>query len=305
MAILEQVALRQPHRANDRRVLRPHPPLIGPTSTSRSSTSRITHWTRSVCAGSARSAHMRRRCGRRQCDLPRHTAGGCGTYRSRRAADGGALMDTGDSRDITLHVNEIPYQVSVDVRATLLDLLRERLGLTGTKKGCDPRFGAGRAPSPSTGSGSSAAWRWRVSVDGASVTTIEGLSTGDDLEPVQQAFLDHDAFQCGYCSRARSRRRTRCCTNTPAGTCPRRPSTATGSRPRRGARPSPRTRSGNAWQATSVVAARYSNMSMPSPRWLRTGVKTFAFGHARRWTTRSVRLGQRRVYLAGGTNWST
>ncbi|WP_167101523.1 (2Fe-2S)-binding protein [Mycobacterium sp. DL592] len=108
-------------------------------------------------------------------------------------------MDTGDSRDITLHVNEIPFQVTVDVRATLLDLLRERLGLTGTKKGCDHGL-CGACTVALDGERIVSCLALAVSVDGASVTTIEGLGTGDDLTPVQQAFLDHDAFQCGYCT---------------------------------------------------------------------------------------------------------
>lgn len=106
-------------------------------------------------------------------------------------------MDTG--RDITLSVNETTHQVTVDVRTTLLDLLRERLGLTGTKKGCDHGL-CGACTVAVDGERIVSCLALAVSVDGSSVTTIEGIGAGDDLAPVQEAFLEHDAFQCGYCT---------------------------------------------------------------------------------------------------------
>ncbi len=101
--------------------------------------------------------------------------------------------------DITLRVNETTHRLAVDVRTTLLDLLRERIGLTGTKKGCDHGL-CGACTVALDGERILSCLTLAVSVDGAAVTTIEGLADGEDLDPVQSAFLDHDAFQCGYCT---------------------------------------------------------------------------------------------------------
>jgi len=101
---------------------------------------------------------------------------------------------------MTFTVNGRPRQVALDVRTTLLDALREHLGLTGAKKGCDHgqcgactvMIGDHRVLSCLT---------LAASVQGRSVTTIEGLAAPDgELHPVQQAFIDQDAFQCGYCT---------------------------------------------------------------------------------------------------------
>jgi xanthine dehydrogenase YagT iron-sulfur-binding subunit len=99
---------------------------------------------------------------------------------------------------ITLIVNGQPHELVVDVRATLLDTLRERLGLTGTKKGCD-RGECGACTVHLDGRRINACTTLAVMQDGQEITTIEGLANGA-LHPVQQAFIEHDAFQCGYCT---------------------------------------------------------------------------------------------------------
>ena len=86
-----------------------------------------------------------------------------------------------------------------DPRITLLDLLRERLDLTGTKKGCD-RGQCGACTVLVDGRRMNACLALAVSHDGASITTIEGLARGDILHPIQAAFIEHDALQCGFCT---------------------------------------------------------------------------------------------------------
>ncbi|QOL81380.1 (2Fe-2S)-binding protein [Pseudooceanicola spongiae] len=86
-----------------------------------------------------------------------------------------------------------------DPRVTLLDLLRDRLGLTGAKKGCD-RGQCGACTVLVNGARVNACLTLAVALQGAEVTTVEGLSEGGNLHPMQQAFLDHDALQCGFCT---------------------------------------------------------------------------------------------------------
>jgi len=100
---------------------------------------------------------------------------------------------------ITLSVNGDSHTLEVDTRATLLDVLRERLGLTGTKKGCD-RGQCGACTILLDGRRVVSCLALAVAHDGARVTTIEGLADGEQLHPLQQAFVDHDALQCGYCT---------------------------------------------------------------------------------------------------------
>jgi xanthine dehydrogenase YagT iron-sulfur-binding subunit len=103
------------------------------------------------------------------------------------------------SIDLTLHVNGATRAVDVDIRSTLLDALRERLDMTGTKKGCD--MGAcGACTVLVNGRRVNACLTLAVMVAGKEITTIEGLAQGEKLHPLQQAFIDHDAFQCGYCT---------------------------------------------------------------------------------------------------------
>jgi xanthine dehydrogenase YagT iron-sulfur-binding subunit len=102
--------------------------------------------------------------------------------------------------DITLRVNGREHQLAADVRTTLLDLLRERLGLTGSKKGCD-QGQCGACTVLMNGSRVLSCFTLAVAVGAAEIITIEGLAGEDEaLHPVQQAFLDQDAYQCGYCT---------------------------------------------------------------------------------------------------------
>jgi xanthine dehydrogenase YagT iron-sulfur-binding subunit len=98
-----------------------------------------------------------------------------------------------------LRINGEHHQLALDTRVTLLDLLRERLGLTGAKKGCD-HGQCGACTVLIDGRRANACLVLAVTLDGADVTTIEGLAEGTDLHALQQAFIDHDAFQCGYCT---------------------------------------------------------------------------------------------------------
>ena len=104
------------------------------------------------------------------------------------------------SLSVTLTVNGVERTVALDdPRVTLLDLLRERLDLTGTKKGCD-RGQCGACTVLLDGRRVNACLALAVSHDGARVLTIEGLAQGSALHPVQAAFIAHDALQCGYCT---------------------------------------------------------------------------------------------------------
>ena len=104
------------------------------------------------------------------------------------------------SLSINLTINGEPKAVELDdPRVTLLDLLRERLGLTGAKKGCD-RGQCGACTVLVDGRRVNACLALTVSLDGARVTTIEGLADGGRLHPVQAAFIAHDGLQCGFCT---------------------------------------------------------------------------------------------------------
>ena len=104
------------------------------------------------------------------------------------------------SFSISLTVNGMPRDVILeDARVTLLDLLRERLALPGTKKGCD-RGQCGACTVLVDGRRINSCLALAVTLDGAEVTTIEGLADGEHLHPVQAAFIAHDGFQCGYCT---------------------------------------------------------------------------------------------------------
>lgn len=104
------------------------------------------------------------------------------------------------SLSIGLTINgQLRTVVLDDPRVTLLDLLRERLDLTGTKKGCD-RGQCGACTVLVDGRRINSCLALAASLDGAEVTTIEGLANGETLHPVQAAFIEHDGFQCGYCT---------------------------------------------------------------------------------------------------------
>ena len=104
----------------------------------------------------------------------------------------------GEKLAVRLTVNGAAAQLTIAPWTTLLDALREHLNLTGTKKGCD-HGQCGACTVLVNGRRINSCLTFAVMQEGASVTTIEGLATGGQLHPLQQAFIDHDAFQCGYC----------------------------------------------------------------------------------------------------------
>ncbi len=104
------------------------------------------------------------------------------------------------SYSINLIVNGVRREIALsDPRVTLLDLLREQLDLTGTKKGCD-RGQCGACTILVNGRRINSCLALAVSHDGADITTIEGVARGDELHPLQAAFIAHDGFQCGFCT---------------------------------------------------------------------------------------------------------
>ncbi|OBQ87806.1 MULTISPECIES: (2Fe-2S)-binding protein [unclassified Mesorhizobium] len=101
---------------------------------------------------------------------------------------------------VSLRINKQPYELSLDARTSLLDALRDHVGLTGTKKGCD-HGQCGACTVLVDGKRVLSCLSFAVMNDGKEVTTVEGLASSDGkLHPMQQAFIDHDAFQCGYCT---------------------------------------------------------------------------------------------------------
>ena len=100
---------------------------------------------------------------------------------------------------LQLEINGKPYKLSVEPRVTLLDLLREQLELTGTKKGCD-HGQCGACTVHADGKRINSCLSLAVMNNGKKITTIEGLAAVDDLHPMQEAFIKHDGFQCGYCT---------------------------------------------------------------------------------------------------------
>src|SRR5581483_3928486 len=119
--------------------------------------------------------------------------------RPRRAAGASTGPDFHDPVEIAIRVNGIERGFSVDPRTSLLDLLREQLDLTGAKKGCN-RGECGACTVHLDGRHVNACMVLAAAADGREVTTIEGLARDGALHPVQQAFIDHDAFQCGFCT---------------------------------------------------------------------------------------------------------
>lgn len=108
-------------------------------------------------------------------------------------------MTGNPERHVTLRVNGTQHSLSLDPRTTLLDALRERLALTGTKKGCD--MGAcGACTVFVDGRRVVACLTLAVMAEGKAITTIEGIMPTGELHALQRAFIEHDAFQCGYCT---------------------------------------------------------------------------------------------------------
>ena len=104
-----------------------------------------------------------------------------------------------EQQSLQLEVNGVSHELSVEPRVTLLDLLREQLHLTGTKKGCD--YGqCGACTVHVDGKRVLSCLSLAIMQNGKKVTTIEGVADGDKLHPMQEAFIKHDGFQCGYCT---------------------------------------------------------------------------------------------------------
>src|SRR6202165_3857401 len=101
--------------------------------------------------------------------------------------------------DVDLIVNGEARSLRLDVRPSILDALRESLGLTGAKKGCD-HGQCGACTVLLDGRRANSCLLLAVAHQGSQVTTVEGLATGDDLHPLQRGFMEHDGFQCGYCT---------------------------------------------------------------------------------------------------------
>ncbi|WP_051947531.1 (2Fe-2S)-binding protein [Streptomyces scabiei] len=115
------------------------------------------------------------------------------------AAEEAAAVEVSPGSRVSLTVNGVRRTVTIDNRTSLLDLLRERLDLTGSKKGCNAGA-CGACTVLVDGRRVNSCLTLAVRLEGAQVTTIEGLAKGDRLHPLQQAFIDQDAFQCGFCT---------------------------------------------------------------------------------------------------------
>ena len=109
------------------------------------------------------------------------------------------VADAFEKVAVNLEVNGAKYSVKVEPRVTLLDLLREELHLTGSKKGCD-RGQCGACTVHVNGVRINSCLSLAVTNEGKKITTIEGLAQGEKLHPMQEAFIVHDGFQCGYCT---------------------------------------------------------------------------------------------------------
>jgi xanthine dehydrogenase YagT iron-sulfur-binding subunit len=119
---------------------------------------------------------------------------------SRAAAAPPTLPGGGESTTaVRFRINGKEYNLQLDPRATLLDTLREGLNLTGSKKGCD-HGQCGACTVLVNGRRINSCLSLAVTHEGDEITTIEGLAQGDELHPVQAAFIEHDGFQCGYCT---------------------------------------------------------------------------------------------------------
>ncbi|HEY0478853.1 MAG TPA: 2Fe-2S iron-sulfur cluster-binding protein [Kofleriaceae bacterium] len=124
---------------------------------------------------------------------------GCRPPGPERPAPAPIAANAGSEIDIVLRVNGQDRRLRIDARVSLLDALRERLALTGTRKGCD-HGQCGACTVLSDGRAVNACLTLAVAAEGTEITTIEGLARGEQLHPVQAEFITHDAFQCGYCT---------------------------------------------------------------------------------------------------------
>jgi xanthine dehydrogenase YagT iron-sulfur-binding subunit len=115
------------------------------------------------------------------------------------ASDAAGASEPDALADVTLIINGRPHQLKLDPRTTLLDALREHVAMTGTKKGCD-HGQCGACTVLLEGRRINSCLTLAVMHDGQAITTIEGLANGEALHPMQAAFVEHDGFQCGYCT---------------------------------------------------------------------------------------------------------
>ncbi len=129
------------------------------------------------------------------------TALGAGLAAHVSPAESGAQAQPGIAvtRSITLNINGQDHTLQIDTRTSLLDTLRDHLDLTGSKKGCD-HGQCGACTVLVNGRRVNSCLLLAASAEGDPITTIEGLGHGDELSPMQAAFLEYDAFQCGYCT---------------------------------------------------------------------------------------------------------
>ncbi|KPI23364.1 Aldehyde dehydrogenase (FAD-independent) [Actinobacteria bacterium OV320] len=125
--------------------------------------------------------------------------GGVVTGPPVHAAEDAVAAEVPPGSRVSLTVNGVRRTVTIDNRTSLLDLLREHFGLTGSKKGCNAGA-CGACTVLVDGRRVNSCLTLAVRLEGAEVTTIEGLAKGDRLHPLQQAFIDQDAFQCGFCT---------------------------------------------------------------------------------------------------------
>jgi len=126
-------------------------------------------------------------------------AGALGSASSAAALGPASTVTFHETVPTTFRVNGVDHRLNLEPRVSLLDLLRERLQLTGTKKGCN-NGECGACTVHLDGRRVNACMVLAASADGREVTTIEGLAEGETLHPVQQAFIDQDALQCGFCT---------------------------------------------------------------------------------------------------------
>ncbi|WP_222350348.1 2Fe-2S iron-sulfur cluster-binding protein [Rhizobium leguminosarum] len=110
-----------------------------------------------------------------------------------------AHTSSGSTLDIELNVNGVVRELTVDPRTSLLDALREHIGLTGTKKGCD-HGQCGACTVIVDGRRMNSCLSLAIMLTGSEILTIEGLGSAEALHPMQAAFIEHDGFQCGYCT---------------------------------------------------------------------------------------------------------
>ena len=105
----------------------------------------------------------------------------------------------GEAQTVTLRVNGSDYSLQLEARVSLLDALREHIGLTGTKKGCN-QGACGACTVLADGERINACLALAIQYEGRKITTIEGVASAEGLHPLQSAFIRHDGFQCGYCT---------------------------------------------------------------------------------------------------------